>query len=138
MDNIQYKIKNKKNIQRFLYSYFTLFIIIALSFLILLETIRFVEKKNKIRYNTGLTRNEINKLDRNINSKELELEQLNTKEGKERYFRETLPVAGSDEKVFILYNATSFAAQDLPVTEKSKFYEFKKKLNFFIDNYTNL
>lgn len=138
MDNIQHKIKSKKNIQRFLYSYVTLFIVSFFSLLIILETIKFVEKKSLIKDNTSLLRNQILKLDKNIEYKKTELENLNSEDGKEEYFRVTLPVAAKGEKVFILYNSTNSDDQFLEDSSDNIFTEIRNKLKYFIDNYTNL
>ncbi len=138
MDNIQHKIKSKKNIQRFLYSYVTLFIVSFFSLLIILETIKFVEKKSLIKDNTSLLRNQISKLDKNIEYKKTELENLNSEDGKEEYFRVTLPVAAKGEKVFILYNSTNSDDQFLEDSSDNIFTEIRNKLKYFIDNYTNL
>ncbi len=138
MDNIQHKIKSKKNLQRFLYSYVTLFIVSFFSLLIILETIKFIEKKSLIKNNTVLLRNQIQKLDKNIEYKKTELNNLNTEDGKEEYFRVTLPVAARGEKVFILYNATNSNYESQYESSKNIFTDIKNKFIYFIENYTNL
>ncbi len=138
MENIQYKLKSSKNAKRFLYSYFTIFIIFLLSLFILLESFRFLEKKIKINENKDLVKNELNKIENNIDNKRKEISKLSTDDGQEVYFRETLPVGLPEEKVVILYRPTTSPVLIMSTSTEGVWNGLKKRVNYFIDNYTNL
>jgi cell division protein FtsB len=138
MENIQYKLKANKNMKRFLYSYVTIFVIFFSSLFILLESFRFVEKKMKINENKSVVQKELNKIEENIKNKQKEISKLGTNEGQEIYFRETLPVSLPDEKVIVLYKPTSSSLLIMSTSTGKTWFEFKKRVNYFVDNYTNL
>ena len=138
MENIQYKLKSSKNAKRFLYSYFTIFIIFLLSLFILLESFRFLEKKIKINENKDLVKNELNKIENSIDNKRKEIGKLSTDDGQEVYFRETLPVGLPEEKVVILYRPTTSPVLIMSTSTEGVWNGLKKRVNYFIDNYTNL
>ncbi len=138
MENIQYKLKSSKNAKRFLYSYFTIFIIFLLSLFILLESFRFLEKKIKINENKDLVKKELTKIENNIDNKRKEISKLSTGDGQEVYFRETLPVGLPEEKVVILYRPTTSPVLIMSTSSEGIWNGLKKRVNYFIDNYTNL
>ena len=138
MENIQYKLKSSKNAKRFLYSYFTIFIIFLLSLFILLESFRFLEKKIKINENKDLVKNELNKIENSIDNKRKEIGKLSTDDGQEVYFRETLPVGLPEEKEVILYRPTTSPVLIMSTSTEGVWNGLKKRVNYFIDNYTNL
>lgn len=138
MENIQYKLKSSKNAKRFLYSYFTIFIIFLLSLFILLESFRFLEKKIKINENKDLVKKELTKIENNIDNKRKEISKLSTGDGQEVYFRETLPVGLPEEKVVILYRPTTSPVLIMSTSTEGIWNGLKKRVNYFIDNYTNL
>ncbi len=138
MENIQHKLRSNKNTKRFLYSYITIFFIFFLSLFILLESFRFVEKKIKINKNRDIAKKELSKIESRIENREKEINKLSTDEGQEVYFRETLPVGSSDEKVIILYKASDSPLTIIPIKSEGIWNSIKKRVNYFVDNYTNL
>lgn len=138
MENIQHRLKYNKNTKRFLYSYVTIFIIFFLSLFILLESFRFVEKKIKINKNREIVKKELSKIESSIENREKEINKLSTDEGQEVYFRETLPVGFNDEKVVILYKASESPLIIMPIKSDGIWNGIKKRVNYFVDNYTNL
>ena len=138
MENTQHRLKYNKNTKRFLYSYITIFIIFFLSLFILLESFRFIEKKIKINKNREIVKKELFKIESNIENREKEINKLNTDEGQEVYFRETLPVGLSEEKVIILYKPSDSPLTIIPIKSDGIWNGIKKRVNYFVDNYTNL
>lgn len=72
---------------------------------------------------------EVEEAERKMEMNELKLEDISTKEGEEKYIRETYPMKREGENVIVVYNAPA-STYEIPKKESNwgSFQEFLRKI----------
>ncbi len=141
MNNIQHFQNNKDTVRyffkKYIYSKVILMIILFFIYLTVAETLKFYSKKEIILNKYYSVKIDLDKINDDYENKKKYLDFIKTDRGQEEYLRDTLPVAGFGEQAIVLYTASNSSLIEYK-KEVSGWSIFKKKVKFFIDNYTNL
>jgi cell division protein FtsB len=131
------ELHNRKIFKKILYSKLFIVIFFAISIFLFLEGINFYEKKENLAKSIAESERKLDATNALLQRKKMENEFIQSDRGKEEYLRELMPVAKEDEKVIIIYDSSSSPVVIIPKSN-SPWYEFKKKVRYIIENYTNL
>lgn len=131
------ELHNRKLFKKIIYSKLFIVIFLCLAVFLFIEGISFYQKRIVLAKSIMENEEKLDKSSRQLENKRAELDFLQTDRGREEYYRELMPVARQDEKVIIIYDASTSPVTIIPKSNSS-WYEFKKKVRYFIDNYTNL
>lgn len=132
--------QQRNSFKKIIYSWVSLIFIIFIIFILLDQIYSFYYKNEKIKEKLGINEKKIEKLNQEFTKKTEQYNFLNTDRGQEEYYKDVYSYGKEGEKIIVLYNATDTTDQNEEqiVTRTDTWYEFKKRVQYFIDNYTNL
>lgn len=131
--------QQQNTFKKIVYSWITLAAIVLFIFLMIEQIYSFYYKNEKIKEKLAVNEKKVQRLSTELDAKKKDFEFLSTDRGQEEYYRSVYSVGKEGEKVIILYNSTNTDEESSNVNYKPDFWtEFKKKVQYFVDNYTNL